>query len=75
MSMENDVMTMAELPDGVVVPAGQTVEFKPMSFHVMFLKVKSHPKRGDYFKGALTFEKAGTVEIEFAVEDAHAGMD
>ncbi len=29
---------------------------------------------GDGFKGTLTFEKAGTVEVEFEVEASDAGM-
>ncbi len=74
MKMENDVMTMFEMKEGIVIPAGQTVELKPKSLHVMFMNLKAHPKTGDAFKATLTFEKAGTVEIEFAVEAADAGM-
>lgn len=74
MKVENDVMTMYEMKEGIVIPVGQTVELKPKSLHVMFMSLKAHPKMGDVFKGTLTFEKAGTVEIEFAVEAADAGM-
>ncbi len=41
MKMENDVMKMFEIPGGVVIPAGQSVEFKPKSKHIMFMKVKT----------------------------------
>ena len=41
----------------------------------MFMNIKAHPKMGDEFKGTLTFEKAGTVEVDFAVEAADAGME
>ncbi|MGB8315481.1 MAG: copper chaperone PCu(A)C [Aestuariivirga sp.] len=75
MKIENDVMTMFEMKDGIVIPAGQTVDLKPKSLHVMFMNIKAHPKMGDEFKGTLTFEKAGTVEVEFAVEAADAGME
>lgn len=74
MKIENDVMTMFEMKEGIVIPAGQTIELKPKSLHVMFMNLKAHPKMGDAFKATLTFEKAGTVEIDFAVEAADAGM-
>jgi len=74
MKMENDVMSMFEMKDGILIPAGQTVELRPMSLHVMFMEMKSRPKQGEKFKGTLTFEKAGTVAIEFEVEASDAGM-
>lgn len=74
MKMENDVMKMFEMKDGIVIPAGQTVTLMPMSLHVMFFDIKAHPKKGEVFKGILTFEKAGVVDVEFEVEAADAGM-
>lgn len=68
MKMEGDVMKMVELPDGIVIPAGKTVELKPKSLHLMFMHVKSQPVEGSMFKGTLTFEKAGEVPVEFMVE-------
>lgn len=62
------VMTMRPLTDGVEIPAGGAVELKPGGVHLMFLDLKSGPKEGERFKGTLTFEKSGTVEVEFAVE-------
>jgi copper(I)-binding protein len=74
MKMDNDVMKMFEIEGGLVIPAGQTVELKPKSKHIMFMKVKSQPVVDTMFKGTLTFEKAGTVEIEYEVTDPNAGM-
>jgi copper(I)-binding protein len=62
------VMTMRPLPDGLEVPAGGEAELKPGSVHIMFMDLKRRAKAGEAFKGTLTFEKAGTVEVEFAVE-------
>ena len=67
MKMEGDVMKMFEIPGGIVIPAGQTVELKPKSLHVMFMDLKRAPVEGEAFKGTLTFEKAGTVEIDYEV--------
>lgn len=75
MKMEGDVMKMSELPDGIVIPAGGTVMLKPRSLHVMFMGVTSPPAEGEVFDGTLTFEKAGTVKIDFEVMAPNAGMN
>lgn len=75
MKMEGDVMKMIELEDGIVIPAGGTVELKPRALHVMFLDVTAQPKEGETFTGTLVFEKAGTVEITYAVKGPMAGMN
>jgi periplasmic copper chaperone A len=74
MEMVNDVMKMVELPAGIPIPAGQTVELKPKSLHVMFMDLKTQVQQGTVFKGTLVFEKAGTVEVEFEVRAPNAGM-
>lgn len=67
MAMENDVMTMRQLPDGIAIPAGETVELKPGGLHVMFMQIKHPLKEGDSIKATLTFEKAGKIDLDFAV--------
>ncbi len=74
MSVDADgVMTMRPLADGVEIPAGGEVELKPGSYHIMFMDLKEQPKEGVKFKGTLTFEKAGTVDVEFAVNAMATG--
>lgn len=77
MAVNDGVMTMRELAAGLPIPENGSVELKPGSFHVMFMDLKQPLKAGDKFKGTLTFEKAGTVEVEFAVEamGSQGGMD
>ena len=65
-------MKMRLLPDGVAVPAGGEVAFKPGGYHVMFMDLKQPLKKGDKVKATLTFEKAGTADVEFNVEDIGA---
>lgn len=74
MKMDGDVMRMAEIDGGIVIPPGGTVELKPKSLHVMFMDVTTPVKEGDVFTGTLTFEKAGTVEVEYEVKAPDAGM-
>lgn len=68
------VMTMRPV-DGVEIPAGGEVELKPGGYHIMFLELKDAKKKGERFAGSLTFEKAGTVEVEFAVDAMGGGED
>lgn len=76
MKMEGDVMQMRQLEGGLDIPAGATVELKPGSYHLMFMKLTAQLEAGTKVKGTLTFEKAGEVPVEFAVEAIDAkGMD
>lgn len=75
MKVENDIMTMNEIPGGLEIPPGQTVELKPGGLHVMFMDVATPSKEGDMIKASLTFERAGTVEVEFAVGPANGMPD
>jgi copper(I)-binding protein len=68
MSMDGGVMKMRELKDGLVIPPGATVELKPGSYHLMMMKPAKQLVKGERIKGSLTFEKAGKVDVEFAVE-------
>lgn len=69
MVMEGDVMKMQELPEGIEIPAGQTVVLKPGALHIMFMDMPGpQPEVGSTFKGTLTFEKAGTVDVVYDVK-------
>lgn len=70
MSVNNGVMTMRPVAGGLVIPAGQTVELKPGGFHIMFMDVVQPFKQGETIKATLSFEKAGSVDVEFAVGGA-----
>ena len=68
MSMTNGVMKMRPVPTGVVIKPGETVELKPGSFHIMMMGLKQPIEKGKPFKGSLVFEKAGSIDVDFAVE-------
>lgn len=72
MKMDNDVMIMRQLANGLALPAGKTVELKPGGYHVMFMKVGEPFQQGQTIKTTLTFEKAGSVEVDFPVGSAVA---
>lgn len=68
MAVEDNVMKMRHQPDGIKLPAGSKVVFKPGSFHVMFMDITKPLKKGDEVKAKLVFEKAGSVDVVFKVE-------
>jgi hypothetical protein len=66
---ENGVAKMRPLKDGLVIGPGETVKLEPGgSAHIMFVKPSKRPAAGEKFAGTLVFEKAGAVDIEFAVQ-------
>ncbi|TXI11151.1 MAG: copper chaperone PCu(A)C [Rhizobium sp.] len=67
MKMDNDVMVMRELADGLPIPAGKAVELKPGGYHVMFMKVAEPFLQGQIVRATLTFERAGSVDVDFPV--------
>jgi len=66
MSVEGGVMKMRPVA-GVDIKAGQTVEFKPGGYHVMFVGLKQPLEQGQHVKTTLRFEKAGDVAVDFTV--------
>lgn len=52
----------------VAIPAGGEARFEPMGYHVMLFNLKQQAKDGERFPLTLTFEKAGAVEVEIAVQ-------
>lgn len=64
---EDGVMKMRPVP-AIDLAAGAKVELKPGSFHVMLIGLHAPLKEGTQFPLTLTFEKAGTVEIQVAVQ-------
>jgi copper(I)-binding protein len=68
MVMEQGVAKMRPLTGGLEIKPGETVELKPGSMHVMLMGLKQPLEKGQKVKGTLEFEKAGKLEIEYAVE-------
>ena len=49
------------------IKPGETVELKSGGYHLMFMDLKQPLKQGDLFKTTLQFEKAGSLDVNFAV--------
>ena len=77
MAVKDGVMTMRPVEGGVEIPAGGKIELKPGGYHLMLMGLKHPAKDGESFPATLTFEKAGSVTVEFQVEGMNAagGME
>ena len=63
MKMTQNVMKMSALPQGLELPAGQTVELKPGGYHIMIMNVAHPLKVGEAVDFVFTFEHAGKVNV------------
>jgi copper(I)-binding protein len=63
MSLEGGVMRMRRLAEGVVLPAGQAVLFKPGDKHLMIIGPKAPMAAGTRVKLVLRFRNAPAVAL------------
>ena len=68
---EQGVMKMLPVP-ALDLKAGATVAFEPGGYHIMLMNLKAPLKEGQTFPLALTFEKAGRIEVTVKVGKAGA---
>jgi copper(I)-binding protein len=64
--LEDGVMSMEEV-SCVELPAGQIVELKPQSYHLMVMGLKAPLKEGEVHRFVLEFAEAGEREIAVTV--------
>jgi copper(I)-binding protein len=67
MAMTDGIMRMRRLPKGLEIKPGQKVALEPGGYHLMFMGLTGALKEGETVRGTLTFEKAGSVEVEYRV--------
>ena len=62
MRMDNGVMRMRELSDGLELPAGKTVELAPGGYHIMLMNLKAPLARDSRIPLTLVFQDAKGVK-------------
>lgn len=65
--MENDVMRMIPITDGIELPAGEWVNFQPGGLHVMLLDLQRDLVPGDAVPLTLTFESGEEITLVIPV--------
>ena len=64
--LEGGVMKMRQLT-GIDLPPGSSIEAKPGGLHIMFVGLLHPLAAEEKVRGALQFEHAGKIEVEFNV--------
>lgn len=72
MSMDNGVMKMRPLDNGLTIDSGKTVKLVPGGNHLMLQELKGPFKQGDKVPVTLQFEKAGKVAVSLDVQGVGA---
>ena len=74
MSMQDGVMSMRLMTEGLPLPAGETVALDPSGMHLMINGLTERLQEGNRLDFVLTFEKAGTVTVPFDILALNARM-
>jgi copper(I)-binding protein len=72
MKMENGVMKMAPLRNGLNIPAHGSIRLAPGGYHVMFAHLTKPLVKGETVTATLTFAHAGPITVQFPVEGVGA---
>lgn len=65
--MDGEVMRMHPLEDGVLLPAGETVELSPGGIHIMLIDIQRDLQPGESVAITLELEQAGSITVEAEV--------
>jgi periplasmic copper chaperone A len=73
MSMDDGVMRMRQLPDGLALPAGESVALKPGAEHLMLMGPTGAFDEGGEVSLTLTFEHAPAQTVTAQIRSAPHG--
>ena len=65
--MQDDVMKMRPI-EAIEVAAGEPTELRPGGLHIMLMGLKAPLVEGESFPLLLTFERAGSIEVEVRIK-------
>lgn len=67
MSMQDGIMTMRPLGEGLTIPPDTTVTLAPGSDHIMFVGLAARFEEGQRIPVTLTFQRSGKIETALEV--------
>lgn len=67
MALQDGIMTMRPLDDGLIIPADATVTLAPGGDHIMFVGLNAPFEEGQRVPVSLNFERAGKIDTTFEV--------
>ncbi len=71
--MHDGMMTMQPLKNGLTIPAGETVELKPLGYHLMLEKLNGPLQEGESVPLTLEFDGAAALDVQLMVEPLDGG--
>lgn len=69
MTMENDVMVMNPLPDGLTIPAGTAAELRPGGLHIMMIGLENELVAGESLDLTLNFDGSDPLSLAVPIMD------
>ncbi len=67
MAHAEGVMSMRPLPEGLPIPAGDSVSLTPGGYHIMINGLTAPLVKGETLDLTLVFEKAGEIPVSFEI--------
>ena len=72
MTLDDGVMRMRQLANGLEIPAGAETALAPGGNHIMLIGLKTPLKPGERVPATLRFARAGAIKVHFVVGSAGA---
>ena len=73
--MEEGVSKMRPIKGGVIVKAGESLEFKPMGYHLMFFDINEKLIEGELMNAYFRFKNSKGLLVKFKVESNKSSHD
>ena len=73
--MEEGVSKMRPIKGGVIVKAGESLEFKPMGYHLMFFDINEKLIEGELMNAHFRFKNSKDLLVKFKVESNKSSHD
>ncbi|MDG1122020.1 MAG: copper chaperone PCu(A)C [Glaciecola sp.] len=71
MLMQEDMMVMQQVTEGVALPAGSEVVFAPGGYHIMFMGLQTELDEGKHIALTLNFANSPAQTVNFPVVAMH----
>ena len=68
MIVKNDIMKMKHMNEGIIIKANSKLNFKPGSYHIMFIKLLKPLQIKNKYEVKFMFQNAGTILLKIPVK-------
>jgi copper(I)-binding protein len=75
-TIENDIMHMEHMADGLLIPAGESIELRPASYHIMLMQLEQDMVEGETVSITLEFDNNTSITLDapIASENPEDGL-